>query len=247
MGREPIHSWNHWSSVTLNQFKSSLPAQSNCLLTVNFYKPRTLVPIFISFFLASQQQTFRQDRLRRNGTVIGFKCIIDALFLKVKSHKSFLFFVCSFISSVSDFFFRDRCVKTTVSSRFLGFCSGFFFLSFFMYNLHEQKTFSLVVNSFGFSPDDDDVWDSEPTKQKQFLSLLLLLFLLLGEKKHLFSRSFFLFPRKLNIDWKHFLVFLFKKYSQREKFLSNKHFLLLFSSFYPFHRQLFSLFFPTRH
>lgn len=157
MGREPIHSWNHWSSVTLNQFKSSLPAQSNCLLTVNFYKPRTLVPIFFRFFLASQQQTFRQDRLRRNGTVIGFKCIIDGLFLKVKSHKSFLFFVCSFISSVSDFFFRDRCVKTTVSSRFLGFCSGFFFLSFFMYNLHEQKTFSLVVNSFGFSPDDDDV------------------------------------------------------------------------------------------
>lgn len=32
-----------------------------------------------------------------------------------------------------------------------------FFLIFFMYNLHEQKTFSLVVNSFGFSPDDDDV------------------------------------------------------------------------------------------
>lgn len=60
-----------------------------------------------------------------------------------------------------------------------------------------------------------------------------------GKKKHLFSRSFFLFPRKLNIDWKHFLVFLFKKCSQREKFLSNKHFLLLFSSFYPFHRQFF--------
>lgn len=62
-----------------------------------------------------------------------------------------------------------------------------------MYNLHEQKTFSLVVNSFGFSPDDDDVWDSEPTKQKQFLSLLLLLFLLLGEKKNIFLVEVFFY------------------------------------------------------